>query len=184
MLYCYANNQFPEDYMPTVFDNYNANTLFGNKTVSLGLWDTAGQEDYDELRPLSYPETHVFLACFSVISKTSLTNIRDKWIPEIRKHLKETPILLVGLKKDLRNDPKTQKILQEQGESIVSEEEGKEVSLFTGCITYCECSAKTREGLEEVFTNAIASVLDPDRFKIRPSSKDARTKDVKCCLLM
>jgi len=53
------------------------------KTVSLSLWDTAGQEDYDRLRPLSYPQTDVFLICFSVISPVSFSNVRTKWWPEV-----------------------------------------------------------------------------------------------------
>ncbi len=64
--------------------------------VSLGLWDTAGQEDYDRLRPLSYPQTDVFVLCFSVISPTSFTNITNKWIPEIRHHCPDKPIILCG----------------------------------------------------------------------------------------
>lgn len=52
--------------------------MVDGKTISLGLWDTAGQEDYDRLRPLSYPQTDVFLICFSLVSPPSYENVRTK----------------------------------------------------------------------------------------------------------
>lgn len=66
------------DPLDVVFDNYSANVMVDGKTISLGLWDTAGQEDYDRLRPLSYPQTDVFLICFSLVSPPSFENVKTK----------------------------------------------------------------------------------------------------------
>lgn len=75
--------QFPwltQVYVPTVFENYVADIDIDGKRVELALWDTAGQEDYDRLRPLSYPDSHVILICFAIDSKDSLDNVQEKVI--------------------------------------------------------------------------------------------------------
>ncbi|AQK67932.1 Rho-related protein from plants 9 [Zea mays] len=89
-----------QDYVPTVFDNFSANVVVDGNTVNLGLWDTAGQEDYNRLRPLSYRGADVFLLAFSLISKASYEN----WIPELKHYAPGVPIILVGTKLDLRDD--------------------------------------------------------------------------------
>merc|ERR1711884_577940 len=68
------------------------------------LWDTAGQEDYDRLRPPSYPDTDVILMCFSIDSPDSLENIPEKWTPEVKHFCPNVPIILVGNKSP--SDPK------------------------------------------------------------------------------
>ena len=80
LLISYTTNKFPSEYVPTVFDNYAVTVMIGGEPYTLGLFDTAGQEDYDRLRPLSYPQTDVFLVCFSVVSPSSFENVKEKVI--------------------------------------------------------------------------------------------------------
>ena len=93
------------------------------KRVELALWDTAGQEDYDRLRPLSYPDSHVILICFAVDSPDSLDNVQEKWISEVLHFCNGLPIILVGCKKDLRNDPKTVDELRRTSQRPVTRQE-------------------------------------------------------------
>merc|ERR1711994_930923 len=83
------------------------------------MGDTAGQEDYDRLRPLSYPQTDVFLVCFAVIASSSFANVKQKWIPEITHHAPGVPIILVGTKSDLRQDAETLSQLKNKGLEMV-----------------------------------------------------------------
>ncbi|KAJ6957860.1 hypothetical protein NC653_039744 [Populus alba x Populus x berolinensis] len=104
MLICYTSNKFPTDYIPTVFDNFSANVAVDGSIVNLGLWDTAGQEDYSRLRPLSYRGADIFVLAFSLISRASYENVLKKWMPELRRFAPNVPIVLVGTKLDLRED--------------------------------------------------------------------------------
>lgn len=92
------------------------------KRVELALWDTAGQEDYDRLRPLSYPDSHVILVCFAVDSPDSLDNVQEKWISEVNHFCPGIPIILVACKKDLRMDARTRQDLLKSGQETVSPE--------------------------------------------------------------
>jgi len=169
LLISYTTNAFPGEYIPTVFDNYSANVMVDGKPVNLGLWDTAGQEDYDRLRPLSYPQTDVFLIAFSIISPQSFENVKSKWFPEIQHHAPDVPIILVGTKADLRNDSSMIQTLQTKGLHIVTPEESASRQREIGAVAYLECSALTQEGLKTVFDEAIRAALNKQNKKKKKS---------------
>ncbi|GCE98256.1 Rho GTPase [Zygosaccharomyces mellis] len=173
LLISYTTNQFPADYVPTVFDNYAVTVMIGDEPYTLGLFDTAGQEDYDRLRPLSYPSTDVFLVCFSVISPPSFENVKEKWFPEVHHHCPGVPCLIVGTQVDLRDDKVIIEKLQRQRLRPISQAEGERLSREIRAVKYVECSALTQRGLKNVFDEAIVAALEPPVIK----------KSKKCIIL-
>ena len=130
----FKNKTFPTAYVPTVFDNYTATVNLQGQEIRLSLFDTAGQDDYDRLRPLSYPNTDVFIILFSAESEITYENVEHKWAEEIAHHCPGTPIILACNKTDLRDDPvyRSRCLTPEQGEDL-----GKTIDAYF----YCEFSA-------------------------------------------
>lgn len=136
----------------------------------LNLWDTAGQDEYDKLRPLSYPQTDIFIICFSVIDRTSFNNLKDKWLNELKQHAnidksefyKNTgllPVLVVGTKTDLRDN---NTINNENSNSKIEITDSDEINKFVEdnkLLAYCECSAMNQTGVDEVFQTAVKAVV-------------------------
>lgn len=118
-----------------------------------------GQEDYDRLRPLSYPQTDVFLVCFSVTSPASFENVKEKWFPEVHHHCPGVPCLIVGTQVDLRDDPQVMEKLQRQKQRPVVPEQGERLARELGAVKYVECSALTQKGLKNVFDEVSTQLL-------------------------
>ena len=127
--------------------------------VQLTMWDTEGSRDYDRLRPLTYPHTDVFLLCFSVDEPMSLKNVKERWYPELNHHCPRTPILLIGTKEDLRDDPQVISHLATRGLSPITYQQGLECARDIGVVKYMECSALTNTGVQEVFIEAARAAL-------------------------
>jgi small GTP-binding protein len=162
LLLSYTTNAFPGEYIPTVFDNYSANVMVEDQQINLQLWDTAGQEDYKKLRPLSYPQTDVFVICFSLVSPTSLEIVQNMWIPEVKEHCPTTPYILVGMKSDLRDQfAQHADEYRSKGWEPVSSSKAEDMKKCINAQAYIECSARIQYNLKEVFEAAIKVVLHP-----------------------
>ena len=174
-----TQNTFPRDYVPTVFDNYAAQMSIPIKgkqrLFNLNLWDTAGQEEYDTLRPLSYPGTDIFLLFFSIDEPDSFENITAKWVEEVEAHKASCPgakLFVVGTKTDLRTDEGTIANLKAKGQHPITYKEGVELAKKIGAQKYVECSAKT-ENLKEVFIEIIQEYSE--------SKSKVKTSAAMCC---
>uniref|UniRef100_A0A8C5WRT5 Ras homolog family member F, filopodia associated n=1 Tax=Laticauda laticaudata TaxID=8630 RepID=A0A8C5WRT5_LATLA len=160
LLLVHAKGTFPEQYAPSVFEKYTTNVTLGKKEVVLHLYDTAGQEDYDRLRPLSYQNTHVVLICYDVMNPFSFDNVLIKWIQEINHFCRGIPILLVGCKTDLRKDKEHLKKLRSAQQEPITYKQGEETCCQIGASMYLECSAKFRENVEPIFSEAAGIALN------------------------
>ncbi|PWN50820.1 Rho3 GTP binding protein [Violaceomyces palustris] len=155
LLNVFIRGYFPQVYEPTVFENYvQTLTLDTGVTVELSLWDTAGQEEFDKLRSLSYADTHIIMLCFSADNPISLENVESRWMDEIAEHCPGVKIVLIALKCDLRDDQAVQEKLARSGDSPLTYEKGLQVARRIKATRYLECSAKFNRGVSEAFNEA------------------------------
>lgn len=135
------------------------------------------QEDFDRLRSLCYPDTDVFLACFSVVQPSSFQNITEKWLPEIRTHNPQAPVLLVGTQADLRDDVNVLIQLDQGGREVpVPQPQAQGLAEKIRACCYLECSALTQKNLKEVFDSAILSAIEHKaRLEKKLNAKGVRT---------
>lgn len=159
----YTKGDFPEKYVPSVFENVIASVRYRGTEFSLHLYDTSGRDDYDRLRPLSYQNVNLVLICYDVTCPSSFDNVLIKWYPEVHHFCSGVPIILVGCKSDLRKD----KALGEETKRKINAE------------LYLESSAKNRENVEDIFREATKRALAATRTEERTK----RTTRQFCALL-
>jgi Rho family protein len=173
LLNVFTRGFFPTVYEPTVFENYVHDIWIDNVHVELSLWDTAGQEEFDRLRALSYDDTHTIMLCFSVDSPQSLENVQTKWVSEIAENCAGVKLVLVALKCDLREDDVDDES-NEPKQAVIGYEQGLQVAETIRALRYLECSAMKNRGVNEAFTEAARVAL---------SVKTQKDKKRSCVIL-
>jgi Rho family, other len=150
----------------SILTNSLLDIFVDNVQIELSLWDTAGQEEFDRLRSLSYDDTHAIMLCFSVDSKDSLENVESKWTSEIAENCQGVKIVLVALKCDLREQDNEDEEgaeatngAQQEKKPMISYNQGLEVARRIGALRYLECSAMRNRGVNEAFTEAARVAL-------------------------
>jgi Ras-related C3 botulinum toxin substrate 1 len=170
LLASYIYDEPPSDYRPAVHYEFNPNVEVDGQTIRLELF-IAHEYILSVMKCLN-PPVGVFLICFSLVDKYSLRRVLDFWYPKVREFFPNMPIILVGTKLDLR---------EKNSESLetVTYQQGLKMAIDLGCVKYLECSALTKEGLQEVFAEAGKAVLRPS-----PKPEKVLGPKARCCNIL
>ena len=159
--------------MPTIFDAF----VKPDGNVRWMLFDTAGQEDYSRIRPLSYPKTDVFVVCFALDDVRSFVSVNEYWVPHLEHYYKnhsdqfdtKPKYVFVGTKSDLLDDERRETVSDERVREMM-----KEFGTHIENVGYFKCSAKSGKGVRGIFD----SVRDAMLGKC-PTARRRRSKGVK-----
>ncbi|KAI8980461.1 Rho1 GTP-binding protein [Pilobolus umbonatus] len=151
LLFAYNKGTFPETPIPTVLDPYVAEVRRYNDSYALKLWDTSDKEKYARLRVASYADTDAVFICYAIDSPESLESAVNKWIIEVCNFCQNKLVLLVGCKKDIRDNVYVDMNLGINTQPVISKEEGQLAANIVGAYQHFECSALTGEGVQEMF---------------------------------
>jgi len=166
MAVVYQGLPFPDDYVPTVLENFTSNANIGDTKVELNLWDTAGQEEFDQIRKIAYHNADVVLLTFSLNNPDSYDNIKEKWIPDAKKEMPQAKLVLVGTMKDLQAHPTEERLKQQRRRE-------------TRATAYLECSAINNDGVKEVFDQVMMAGLQ----KIDEVKNNKANENKKKCFI-
>lgn len=185
LLNAYIDDIFDGGYEATVFDNKETNIVLDGKDHYVTLLDTAGQESYSSVRPLSYQQTDVFIICFSIDSDSSFGHIKTVWLPELQHHQQEVPFIIVGTKQDLRGASLLKPDNDiDRTDGMRTEDYYEKISSDLGAKHYIESSAKTRFNVERVFELALTEALKySEQVELKRKKMNTETRKSICSIL-
>ncbi|XP_047465898.1 rho-related GTP-binding protein RhoN-like [Mugil cephalus] len=152
LLHVFAKDSYPENYVPTVFENYTASFEIEKQRIELNMWDTSGSAYYDNVRPLAYPDSDAVLICFDISRPETLDSVLKKWQGETQEFCPNAKVVLVGCKLDMRTDLNVLRELSKHRLIPVTHEQGTNLARQIGAVAYAECTSKYSENsVRDVF---------------------------------
>ena len=158
-----------------LFYSYLADIEIDEKFYSMVLAEPPLMSD-DRIKRTDYSKADLFIVMFSVIDPHSYHAVRNIWVPELRGYCTETPMLLVGNKTDLRNNPETLNNLYQQKRTPIATKIGKRLAEKINAVKYLECSSlktdtKEMKRLFEVANRAAIGILEEKHKNLMLSYK-------------
>lgn len=178
-----STGAFPEENVPAVAEDYSLEREVDYEKILLNVYDTPAGDEHATTRTFFYPNTHVFVMCFSTVDPSSLDNITTKWIPEVRQSWPNAPFLLVGTKSDLRYDEKMiSDVFAIHNRRPITHEDGMQAALQMGAASYFETSSIQGYGLDDVFDAAVQIYRSPQY--VGPPIRTVRPMKASSCSLL
>lgn len=175
LISAYCKDKFNEMYVPTILRSCITDADLQGEKIELVVIEISGREDYQKLRHCSYRKTDAIILCYSCTNPSSLDKIKSYWLPEVKKKIPNVPLVLVGTKKDIRdealdqlegtNSEDREKNLKTVSANFVSRQVGQDLSESIGAHCFLECSAKYRDGTRDIFETVAKVALQKSRRK-------------------
>jgi Ras-related protein Rab-21 len=147
----YTQDTFQTRTNPTIGASFLMKNMQVEETkIKLQIWDTAGQERFRSLAPMYYRGASAALLVYDLTAAASFGKIKE-WVNELRLNVPEDIVMVVVGNKVDRAETHRQ----------LTRDQGEEYARSVGA-AFAEVSAKTKEGIEEVF-NEVASRLVANR---------------------
>ncbi|KAG2173904.1 hypothetical protein INT44_000017 [Umbelopsis vinacea] len=164
----YMYGDFVEEYDPTKADSYRKKTVLDGQECQIDILDTAGQEEYAAIRDNYYRSGEGFLCIFSVCEQESLEHTQE-FRDQIARVLDDdtVPFILVGNKVDLEH---LRKVTFNDAAALADEWNCK----------YIETSAKTRQNVDEVYTELMRQIRNR---KAKQEKLEGKSSSGKCTIL-
>ncbi|NWS19026.1 RND3 protein, partial [Pachyramphus minor] len=194
LLHVFAKGCFPEHRKSPELQASQGSGRRKTSSSESAPWSSHWSPYYDNVRPLSYPDSDAVLICFDISRPETLDSVLKKassgkhlsiellekpWKGEIQEFCPNTKMLLVGCKSDLRTDVTTLVELSNHRQTPVSYDQGANMAKQIGAATYIECSAlQSENSVRDIFHVATLACVNKTNKNVKRNKSQRATKRI------